>query len=261
MNNNYRVPTLAELYADDDKAYKDDEFTRLLNSDPPAHWIKTHKQTGIKYLPVDKVEILLDRIFIGRWRREILTVQLIVNAIQVTVRLWVFHPIRQEWTFHDGAGAMPIQLKSGSNPSDLANINHNAIQMNTPAAVSYALKDAADNLGKIFGRDVTRKDTVNYQPAFLSDPFANSLATGFEQPAPNQAIVQPPPPPPLPANLVAVPGIKENTAFGIDINAWREAAEKSAQTGQPIQNGNVPFAATLLADPGQNNVMNNKIDF
>jgi len=196
--NQYRVPTLADIYADDETAYKNDEFQRLLNSDPPAHWIKTHKQTGIRYLPVDKVEILLDRIYVGRWRREILTVQLLVNAIQVTVRLWVFHPVRQEWTFHDGAGAMSIQLKSGSAPSDLANINHNSIQMNTPAAVSYALKDAADNLGKIFGRDITRKDTAPYQPAFLADPYSNE-----ETKTQQQEIISllPPPPPSLPNHL------------------------------------------------------------
>lgn len=195
--NQYKVPTLAELYADDETAYKNEEFMRLLNSEPPAQWIKTHKSTGIRYLPIDKVELLLDRIFVGKWRKEILTVQLLVNAIQATVRLWVFHPVRQEWTFHDGAGAMSIQLKSGSAPSDLANVNHNAIQMNTPAAISYALKDAADNFGKIFGRDITRKDTAPYQPAFLTDPYSN------EEPKTQQETTSllPPPPPPLPQHL------------------------------------------------------------
>lgn len=195
--NTYKVPTLADLYQDDETAYKHDEFKRLLNTPTPEAWIKTHKQTNIRYLPIDKVEHLLDRIYVGRWRREILTVQLIVNAIQVTVRLWVFHPVAQEWTYQDGVGAMPIQLKQGSNPSDLANINHNAIQMNTPAAASYALKDAAQQLGKIFGRDITRKDTIIYEPSFKDgDPF-----TGNNEPDEVTQEKTPPPPPPLPANV------------------------------------------------------------
>jgi hypothetical protein len=192
-----RVPTLAELHQENEDAFKQDQLKVLLNCPPPAQWIKTHKGTGIQYMPVDKVEYLLDRIF-GRWRREIISIQQIQNAVVAVVRLHYFNPVTLEWDFHDGTGAMPIQVDAGSMASDLSKIKSGAIQMAAPAAASYALKDAADNLGKLFGRDITRKDTLTFDPAFKEDPSRQQV----EEKAP-------PPPPPIsqqvqfPANAFA----------------------------------------------------------
>lgn len=233
MTNTYKVPTLADLYADDETAYKNDKFKQLLNQPPPEQWIKTHKQTGIRYLPIDKVELLLDRIYVGRWKVSVLKTQLIVNAIQITVRLEVFDPVNEAWTHHDGVGAMPIQLKQGATPGDLGAINHNSIQMNTPAAKSYAIKDAAEHLGKIFGRDITRKDTANYQPAFLSDPF-NADQTGDT----GKPEIVPPSPPPLPVN-VGTPVVLD-TAVNKTVEVMKDATPPTPPA----------FAAGLFADPG-----------
>lgn len=247
MTNTYKVPTLADLYADDETAYKNDKFKQLLNQPPPEQWIKTHKQTGIRYLPIDKVELLLDRIYVGRWKTSVLQTQLLVNAIQVTVRLEVFDPVNEAWTHHDGVGAMPIQLKQGATPGDLGAINHNSIQMNTPAAKSYAIKDAAEHLGKIFGRDITRKDTANYQPAFLSDPF-NADQTGDT----GKSEIVPPPPPPIPEHLekhVAPEYTQEQLRV-----KWLETKPNEAARIPVIDNPELKaqpsFAANLFAEPG-----------
>lgn len=195
----YQIPTLQELYAEDGSAFMNDKFQQMLNQDPIAHWVKVEK--NIPYLPIDKVEILLDRIFVGMVQVEIKEVKIVLNSIQATVRLLVFHPIKQMWVFNDGVGAMPIQLAKGATPGDLSKVNHAAIQMNAPAAVSFAVKDAAERFGKIFGRDLSRKDTVNYQPAFISDPFvegsaqATQLGGGLQQIGAYVGAVQPPPPP------------------------------------------------------------------
>jgi hypothetical protein len=37
--------------------------------------------------------------------------------------------------------------------------------MAAPAAESYALKDAAEKLGRIFGKDINRKDTIDITPS------------------------------------------------------------------------------------------------
>lgn len=201
-NNGYRVPTLAELYAEDSDAWKNDKFMQLLNSDPPPHWVKVEK--NIPYLPIDKVEILLDRIFVGRVQIDVKECKQLVNAIQVTVRLNVFHPVLQQWVYNDGVGAMPIQLQKGAN-GDLSKVNSSAIQMNAPAAVSFAVKDAAERFGKIFGRDLSRKDTTNYQPAFLSDPFVQGNHTEPVSTGVANLVQGPPPPPPVPNGYQPTP--------------------------------------------------------
>lgn len=189
----YKFPTLQELYAEDSTAFRNDQFQQLLNQDPPAQWVKVEK--GIPYLPIDKVELLLDRIFVGLVQVDVKELKVVFNSLQATVRVSVFHPIKQMWIYNDGVGAMPIQLQKGATPGDMTRINHSAIQMNAPAAVSYAVKDAAERFGKIFGRDLSRKDTVSYQPAFISDPFVEGSQQATAGATGN---VTPPPPPPVP---------------------------------------------------------------
>jgi hypothetical protein len=140
------------------------------------------------------VEWLLDRIF-GRWKREIKSISQIENSVVAVVRLHYWNPVVNEWDFHDGTGAMPIQVDKDCKASDMVSIKAAAIQMAAPAAASYALKDAADNLGKLFGRDITRKDTVAWDPSFKEDPYVTQpLADGDKAP---------PPPPKLPDALAA----------------------------------------------------------
>ena len=38
----------------------------------------------------------------------------------------------------------------------------NAIQLALPSAKSYAIKDAAEHIGALFGRDIMRKETLSY---------------------------------------------------------------------------------------------------
>lgn len=197
----HKIPTLAELHQDNPDAYANDKLKSLLNTPPNAAWIKKHPFTGVAYLPVDKVEYMLDRIF-GRWRKEVRSLQQIENAVVAVVRLHYWNPSSNEWDWHDGAGAMPIQVEKDSKASNMADIKAAAIQLAAPASVSYALKDAADNLGKLFGRDITRKDTVAWDPSFKEDPFVNADNDGEQKP--------PPPPPPLPESLAAKVITKES---------------------------------------------------
>ena len=64
----------------------------------------------------------------------------------------------------DGIGAAQLQTKQGTSPADLQNINNGALSMAFPIAKTAALKDAADHIGKLFGADLNRKETLNYKP-------------------------------------------------------------------------------------------------
>jgi hypothetical protein len=83
------------------------------------------------------------------------------NAVQAIVRLHVQDPITGEWDWQDGVGAAPIQTRKGAG-NDASQVLHDAIVKAAPAAKSYAIKDAAECLGRIFGKDLNRKDFIAY---------------------------------------------------------------------------------------------------
>ena len=143
-----------------------DEFLEFINQAPPKQWIKEHPfAKGINYIPIDKVELMLDKIF-QTWTVEILDTGQLLNAIYVNVRLHYIHPITKNKMFQDGTGAVAIQVDKGKNASDLGAIKSNAIMLALPAAKSFAIKDAAEHIGSIFGRNLNRKDTVAFTPSY-----------------------------------------------------------------------------------------------
>lgn len=156
------MPTIQELYENTDLAIKHDDFNVLMNQEPPASWVKVNKYAGNShYLPIEKVEWLLRRIF-KQFRIEITGQGVAFNGVWVTVRVHYKHPVTNEWEFHDGIGAEALQVKSGSSPADLANLNKGALAMAFPLAKSQAVKDACDHFGKAFGADLNRKDVLAY---------------------------------------------------------------------------------------------------
>lgn len=159
-----------------------DDFLRFINQEPPAALIKKHPlASGVRYIPIDKVELLLSKVF-QYWYVEILNSGQLLNAVSVTVRLYYMHPILKEWQHQDGIGAVAIQVDQGKNASDLGAIKSNAIMLGLPAAKSYATKDAAENIGKIFGRDLNRKDTMAFTPSYgTEDVKADQQARAKEK--------------------------------------------------------------------------------
>jgi|ERR1035437_341078 hypothetical protein len=160
-----KLPTFQELHYDADLAFKNDEFKSLLNKQPPESWTKKNAMANnAKYLPIDKIEFLLDSIF-QDWKIEVLREGAIFNSVYVTVRVHYLHPIINEWRFHDGIGAKDLQVDSGTKLS-IQTIKSAAVQMALPSAKSYAIKDACDHLGKLFGRDLNRKDSLDFVGAY-----------------------------------------------------------------------------------------------
>jgi hypothetical protein len=143
-----------------------DSFLEFINQEPPKQWVKEHPYAkGVKYIPIDKVELMLDKIF-QVWHIEILDTGQLLNSIFVNVRVHYKHPITGEMEHQDGTGAMAIQVDKGKNASDLGAIKSNAIMLALPSAKSYAIKDAVEHIGKIFGRDLNRKDTIAFTPSY-----------------------------------------------------------------------------------------------
>lgn len=161
-----KLPTIAELYdiEDIEVAFKSDQFNALMNHNPRPEWIKENKFAGnSKYLPIGIVETLLLKVF-KQVQVEVLREGQLFNSVYCAVRLHYVSPVTGEWQYHDGVGAAQIQTKAGSSPADLAAINNAAVMMALPMAKSYAIKDAAEHFGRLFGRDLNRKDVIELVP-------------------------------------------------------------------------------------------------
>ena len=162
---NLPIPTVTELFSEDiQTAFKNEQLNLLLNQEPKKEWIKEHPNiSGYRYLPIDKIEFMLRKIF-KKYRIEVLKTGMLLNAVEVTVRVWYLSPTTNEMEYHDGVGACEIQTKkeSGSLKLDMSNINRGAVVMALPIAKTVAIKDACDHFGKLFGCDLNRKNTLTY---------------------------------------------------------------------------------------------------
>lgn len=170
MKTELKIPTLSELVSESENDLKQNALMVILNQEPPKEWLKDHPMiSGYKYLPVSRIEYLLSRIY-TKWWIEVRNVQTVANSVLVTVRLYVKNPISGEIEWQDGIGAAPIQTDKGSGAMDWNKAKSDGVMKAAPAAESYALKDAAEKFGKLFGKDLGRKDVIVYDTLLKSHP-------------------------------------------------------------------------------------------
>ena len=159
------LPTYEELIAGAEQytpVQREAMAKQIYNQNPPDKWVKEHPMAkGVKYLPIEKVEYLLNSLFLN-WRVEIKNSELIGNSVLVTVRLHYHDRVTNEWTWQDGLGAAPMQTDRGADATDWTRIKSDAVMKAAPAAESYAIKDASEKIGRIFGADLNRKDVQGY---------------------------------------------------------------------------------------------------
>lgn len=173
----HQLPTLEELHHDLELAGKTDALNAILNTPPPDKWLKVHPcvnvkvvkdgkevNVGLKYLPIEKVKFLLVRIFQG-YEVEVKSIQQLFNSCVVCVRLKVTNPITGEVMYNDGIGAVGVQTNAGASAADMASIKTDAVMKAAPAAESYAIKDAAEKFGIIFGGNLM-KDQIPFAPTY-----------------------------------------------------------------------------------------------
>lgn len=166
-----KIPTLESLISESEDSLKENALMVLLNQPPPEKWLKPHpiaktkndegKDVPAVFLPINKVEYVLTRVY-TKWWVEVKSVQVIANSVVVTVRLHVVNPLNGEYEWQDGVGAVAIQTNSGAGAMDWNQAKSSGVQMAAPAAETYAVKDAAEKFGKIFGRDLNRRDVLSY---------------------------------------------------------------------------------------------------
>jgi len=167
---------LAKLQSDLGIAAKIENFNQILNHTPKIEWVKNHPfAPNVKYIPIEIIENLLRQIF-TRFEVKVNSFQIITNSIAVHVTLKVKDVVTGEWWSQDGLGAVALQLDKDANATDFTKIKSNSVMLGLPAAESYAIKDAAEKFGAIFGANLNRKDIVS-----LTDVYsASDLITDEE---------------------------------------------------------------------------------
>lgn len=167
-----QLPKISDLYSDKEMVIKETDLAILLNAEPWEGWVRDHptiktknekgEYVPLKFIPISIIEYLLTRIF-GFWKVEIKNTSLLANSVKCEVRLWYKHPITGDWEWSDGVGASPLQTDAGKGAVDFNYLKSGSVMMAAPAAESYAIKDAAEKLGALFGKDLNRKDIGNYE--------------------------------------------------------------------------------------------------
>ncbi|ATW62222.1 hypothetical protein CQ476_21 [TM7 phage DolZOral124_53_65] len=143
-----------------------DKYLSIVNSNPPASFVKNHPTAkGVQYIPIDKIEWLLTRLY-QKWHVEIIREGTMFNSVYVTIRLHYYNPVSEEWEQQEGVGAVGMQTAKGAKATDMTEILGDAVMKGLPAAEAYAIKDAAEKIGRLFGKDLNRKDTYGFAPAY-----------------------------------------------------------------------------------------------
>ena len=157
-------PTITSLFKQLDVAIPLEQLNVVLATPPPTAWVKQHPFIkGYNYLPIDKVEYLLRRCF-KKYSIEVLKTGMLMNAVEVTVRVHYLNPATNTMEFHDGVGAQELQTKAGSGSlqMDMSNVGKGAVMMALPIAKTIAIKDACDHFGDLFGANLNRKDVIAF---------------------------------------------------------------------------------------------------
>lgn len=159
-----KLVPISDLVPDVVEQWNLEQYNANLNRQPPQNWLMKHPlASGVFYLPIDKVEYLLRKIF-KDFKIEVLRESTMFNSVYTAVRVHYFHPILKEWQYHDGVGAWDVQTDKGESVADLSKIKSMAVAKALPASKSAAIKDACDHFGDLFGANINRKGTLQFEP-------------------------------------------------------------------------------------------------
>lgn len=141
------------------------DFMALLNKEPDSATLVKSADGKANSLSISAVETTLDELFFGQWDLVDVTTQQVFNEITGIGTLVCVHPITGREIKRTGFASIVITQDAGAAVTDF---NHtkkkNALDLAFPKLRSEILKNAAQSLGKVFGRDLNRKVADTYTP-------------------------------------------------------------------------------------------------
>lgn len=171
-------------------------FVNALNQLPPSDSLTETPDGKALSILISHIEMTLDEMFFGLWDTVNFKWQVIANEIVGSIVLKVTHPVTNKKIRRTGAAAVqimvdavPDELKYNAGDTkeqaakrkkernqwalDPDNKKSNALDKEFPKLKTECIKNAAQSLGKLFGRDLNRPRSDNYKP----------LLRGEQQPA------------------------------------------------------------------------------
>lgn len=115
------------------------------------------------YIPIGVVEYLLDKLFVN-WNSENFKYSVEGRSVLATLDLKINCPSVGFKTSRCGAGSEDIKIDDKGYPAA------NQVPLKFPGAKTSALKNAAQSLGRIFGRGMNRKQ--DFEVSAKEDPLA-----------------------------------------------------------------------------------------
>ncbi len=154
------------------------DFARRINADPDPREFELTPDGKANTLPISFVEMTLDEVFMGLWGTRDFRWSAITNEVQGTLELYYTHPVTGQEVTRIGAASIVITVDSISqeerdkmskqarnlyalNPE---NKKPNALDLGFPKLKAECLKNAAQSIGKLFGRDINRKKKDSFKP-------------------------------------------------------------------------------------------------
>lgn len=196
MDNQLQKPTTNSLEAVqvEDMRINLQNFLIKLNSNPSTESMDKTADGKAHTILISHIEMLLDEYFFGLWETENFKWSVVANEIVGSIDLCFYHPtagIRMKRT-----GAAAIQIMVDKVPDDIKdqpklknawalnpeNKKSNALDMSFPKLKAECLKNAANSLGKLFGRDINRKKQDNYKPLINKKAALDDKLKQLKQP-------------------------------------------------------------------------------
>jgi hypothetical protein len=168
------------------------KFTQRLNAEPDPLSVEQTPDRKASTVVISHIETTLDELFFGQWKTEGFKWSPVANEIQGSLELVCIHPVTGFEIRRTGAASIVIMVDRA--PENLAgqernqwalnpsNKKPNALDMAFPKLKSECLKNAAQSLGKVFGRDLNRKNKDVYKPFKLpsAGELSDSMVTRLE---------------------------------------------------------------------------------
>lgn len=156
-------------------------FIEKLNSSPTPESIDKTPDGKASTILISHIEMLLDEYFFGLWETENFKWAVISNEVVGSIDLCFYHPVTGVRMKRTGAAA--IQIMVDRVPEDIKNnqvaknqwaLNpdnkkSSALDMGFPKLKTECLKNAANSLGKMFGRDINRQKSDTFKPLLKVD--------------------------------------------------------------------------------------------
>lgn len=162
------------------------KFQALLNVEPPSDAIDKTPDGNARTVLISHVETKLDELFFGQWSTRNFTSKLIANEVCGEIELVCINPVTGREIIRIGSAAIQIMVDRLSDQQrnamtsqqrnqwalDPSNKKPNALDLAYPKLKAECLKNAAQSLGKVFGRDLNRKKFAAYTPLVKGDLLA-----------------------------------------------------------------------------------------